>query len=79
MDNYDLEMTRWEDGIIWDSNDSIPGIFLKNLFLKMVWFLEPKMLVIDYEDDPRSFAPADEGPSIDEKENSSSKQARKVK
>ncbi|VBB26358.1 unnamed protein product [Acanthocheilonema viteae] len=42
MENYDLLYTRWEDDIIWDSEnmDHIP---------------EPKLLTLDYSDDPKLF------------------------
>uniref|UniRef100_A0AAF5PPD9 Bromodomain containing protein n=1 Tax=Wuchereria bancrofti TaxID=6293 RepID=A0AAF5PPD9_WUCBA len=42
MENYDLLYTKWEDDVIWDSEnmDHIP---------------EPKLLTLDYSDDPKLF------------------------
>ncbi|KHN84351.1 Transcription initiation factor TFIID subunit 1 [Toxocara canis] len=50
MDNYELINTRWEDDIIWDSEnmDHIP---------------EPHVLTLDYHDDPKIFGmPEDKAP-----------------
>uniref|UniRef100_A0A914H2H9 Bromo domain-containing protein n=1 Tax=Globodera rostochiensis TaxID=31243 RepID=A0A914H2H9_GLORO len=42
FDNYELENTRWEDDIIWDSAN-------------MPTIPKPRILTLDYEDDPRAF------------------------
>jgi transcription initiation factor TFIID subunit 1 len=55
MDNYDLEFTNWEDDIIWDLTD-----------LKKP--LEPKILTLDFEDDPKIFGLPDDIP-LDEVDN----------
>lgn len=49
VDNYDLEHTNWEDDIIWDLTD-----------LKKP--LEPKILTLDFEDDPKIFGLPDDIP-----------------
>ncbi|KAI6241578.1 hypothetical protein M3Y99_00317400 [Aphelenchoides fujianensis] len=48
-DNYDLESTRWEDDIIFDP-DNMPAI------------PQPKVLTIEYEDDPRVFGMPEDVP-----------------
>uniref|UniRef100_A0A915DXT9 Uncharacterized protein n=1 Tax=Ditylenchus dipsaci TaxID=166011 RepID=A0A915DXT9_9BILA len=61
MDNYEFETTRWEDNIIWDS-ENMPSI------------PEPRMLTLDYEDDPTIFGMPDDGCTEDKDGQSGSKQ-----
>uniref|UniRef100_A0A914YEX7 Bromo domain-containing protein n=1 Tax=Panagrolaimus superbus TaxID=310955 RepID=A0A914YEX7_9BILA len=49
VDNYDLEHTNWEEDIIWDLTE-----------LKKP--LEPKILTLDFEDDPKIFGLPDDIP-----------------
>ncbi|KAI1718220.1 bromodomain-containing protein [Ditylenchus destructor] len=52
VDSYEFETTQWEDNIIWDADDmpSIP---------------EPRMLTLDYEDDPTIFGMPEDYPTED--------------
>jgi hypothetical protein len=68
MDNFDLENYRWEDDIIIDPTQmpSIPSTRLHASTLDLTcWVysrLEPKILTLEYEDDPKLFGiPDDRG------------------
>jgi hypothetical protein len=55
-DNYELENVRWEDDIILDP-DNMPSIPSTRNFIyrfKSI-FLEPRILTLEYEDDPAIF------------------------
>lgn len=58
MDNYDLETYRWEDDIIYDPNN-MPKIPSKFLFLfsfkNQRKFSAPRILTLDYEDEPKLY------------------------
>ncbi|KAL3087271.1 hypothetical protein niasHT_020534 [Heterodera trifolii] len=53
FENYELENTQWEDDIIWDSAN-MPAI------------PKPRVLTLDYEDDPRAFGMPEDAAQVEE-------------
>ncbi|KAI6202978.1 Transcription initiation factor TFIID subunit 1 [Aphelenchoides besseyi] len=60
--NYDLESTRWEDDVIYDPDD-MPAI------------PQPKILTVEYDEDPRIFGMPEDIPGDDRNRDDGSKQA----